>query len=1310
MKYPIILLFLSACICLNTAAQSFKYLNIEDGLSSHRVYQIKKDNTGFVWFATYRGIDRYDGSEIKTYKLSHNEKTNDNYTTFTKMETDKQGNLWTAIEDGRIYSYNKELDQFDIRINIRDSLSQICFLSSIYFDASDRIWISGSQGLLLYNLVDNTLVNTGLFADNAPTCVTNKNYNEYFIGTQNGVFTVRDEGNFKLTIIEDNKLTAFCGKVESLLQHKYKLFIGTESHSVQVLNSQNKECVLLNPIIPNKPVRSIRAYNQENILIGVDGGGVYAINPDKYQLINSYIADDDVAEGLKGNTVYDILVDDNQCIWIGTFTNAVTVVEPNKSDVKIVRHEYNNINSLINDCVNAIIEDSEGDVWYGTNNGVSCYNEKEDKWTHYLNDKEDRKVILTLAEDKHRRIWVGGYGIGVFCIDKKNNTIKPFEKYNEATKTGLPTDYVYSIFADDSTVWFGGMPGGLTEYNMDRNTFRYYYLDATGSMINLNDSILLCGTDGNLAIINKRTSAVQRVQNYYAGEEGKSMRSLYMENAENIWAGSERSGLVCYNPQTGEAITYNMDNGLISNEIYSIEGDDFGRIWFANSQNLSYLDLKTKEIIGMGEYMGLKKMGYNNHVSHKRKNGYIMFGTIDGAIEFFPIEKPTELSKGKLIFTDFRLYYNSVKVGDDSPLRVAIDETSDIALTHDQNSFSFTFSSINFMYPGRVEYLYSLDGFDHQWFRAKNKMANYTNINPGKYVFRLKAIDKDSKELIEERNIKIEIGRPFWASNWAITFYVILVLTIILFVVQFIKNKVEKRNSKDKIQFFINVAHDIRTPVALIKAPLSELEERKELSTEGKAILGIAIKNTERLFHMISQLLDIQKADMSALRFIVSKNELLNYLRGKATQFSVEAGHKNQSLNFHTQCKAPLYVWFDREKMDRIVNNLISNAIKYTPEGGSIDITLTEDEKRWYVSVKDTGIGIPQSEQKYLFKRFFRARNAINSRETGSGIGLLLAKKLIKLHYGEITFDSKEGAGTEFKLSFFKGKDYFVRNNKLEEYIANEAPKVQVIEEEKTEETGIDAEATDTRVKVMLVEDNEDMRTYLKGSLSRNYAVIEAVDGQEALEKVAESNPDIIISDIMMPRLNGDVMCKTLKQSVNTSHIPVILLTALTEKENIVKGLDDGADDYITKPFDVTVLKARIRNLLRNRQKIRDIVVSSEASYKEVEYISPLDKEFMEKVVTLIEEHLDDFEFSINELCNAMAMSRSSLYNKLKAITGQGPNDFIRIVRLNKAAELLKAQRYNVTEVAVLTGFSDTKYFSTAFKKQFGKSPSKYTG
>lgn len=1315
--YVLFLTFIQA-----TFAQYFRYLNIENGLSSHKVLQIQKDATGFMWFVTYMGIDRYDGSEIKSYKFSYNGVVDNNYLTSTKMMVDKNGVIWVTIQDGRVYKYDKTIDDFSLEINLPQIVNKQGFLVyHAYFDSFDRIWISTTIGLYIYDLGTKNIQEIRVLSGVMPSTVTNKNYNEYYIGTDQGVFTIRDDGNAKFSLVENNTLTENCGRVISLLYHKYKLYIGTESKGAFVLDAQSKKSISLSSAIAEKPIRAIKVADNGEILIGCDGMGMYVISSDDYRLINHYMADNNILDGIQANSVYDILVDESQSIWIGTFTNGVTIIQPHTSDINVIKHEYRNYNSLINNCVNALFEDSDGDMWYGTDNGVSCFFSKEKKWHHYLNDRVHKAVILSITQDAMGRIWVGSYGIGLYCIDKKNGTIKSYRKGIPTLERSINTDYIFSLLADDENLWIGGILGNLTQYNIYQDNYKQHRIESVGVMQELNDSILLCGGAVGFSILNRNTGIFRTINYMDGGKDLYAVRSFYIENASNIWLATEGNGLVRYNMQTEKFDTYKVENGLLSNYIYGAEGDDEGRLWFTTERDLSYMELQSGKVVNMGEYMGVNSLNYNPEASYRRKNGNIVFGSTDGAVEFAPIGKPDGQTGSRLIFTDFKLFYNSVKVGENSPLDAAINETSSISLAHNQNSFSFNFSSINFRYPKSIEYNYKLEGFDQQWYKAQNKIVNYTNINPGRYSFRLQAVEKDSGELIEERVIQINIAKPLWQSGWAIAAYILFLLLIIYFVVQYLNYKIDKRNSKEKIQFFINVAHDIRTPVSLIKAPLSELEENENLSLQGQSALQIAIKNTERLFMLVTQLLDFQKADLSALRFIVSENELLPYMQEKMAQFSVQAGSRHHTLTFHTECVPPFRVWLDREKMDRILNNLLSNAIKYTPDGGQINVTLTEDDKKWYLSVKDTGMGIPQSEQKYLFKRFFRARNAINSREPGSGIGLLLTRKLVKLHQGEITFESKEGAGTEFRLAFFKGNDYFQKNNRTEGNMNSKLPSVkvpveQVVTVKETTESVKEiplpteniSDTSTVKEKILLVEDNDEMRTYLRNSLSTIYTIIEGLDGQDALEKIPEVNPDLIISDIMMPRMNGDAMCRIIKSSVETSHIPIILLTALTEKKNIVKGLDDGADDYVTKPFDITVLKARIRNLLRNRQKIRDIVVSTDTPYQDAEYISPLDKEFMEKVVILIEEHMENTEFSINNLCNEMAMSRSSLYNKLKAITGQGPNDFIRIVRLKKAAELLKSQRYNVTEAAILTGFPDTKYFSTAFKKQFGQSPSKF--
>ncbi len=571
------------------------------------------------------------------------------------------------------------------------------------------------------------------------------------------------------------------------------------------------------------------------------------------------------------------------------------------------------------------------------------------------------------------------------------------------------------------------------------------------------------------------------------------------------------------------------------------------------------------------------------------------------------------------------------------------------------------------------------------------------NLSSGKYVFRLRAFDKYTGQQVGERSLDIVIHNPYWVSWWALLLYFILLFVFVCMFVQYRRHKVNEGRIRDKIRSFISIAHDIRTPVTLIKAPLSELEAQEGLPEQGKKTVAVAMKNVEKLMGMITQLLELQKTELHAEECLkVSPYDIKAYLEEKMAEFHLAAMQKSVGIELEVEPDMPK-VWIDREKMDHIIDNLLSNALKYT-EKGVIHILVKTARKKWTIEVKDTGIGIPKEEQGNIFHEYYRAQNAMNFEETGSGIGLMITRRIVKQHHGTISFSSVEGQGTTFTVTF---------PQRIKASVAVEAKADG--REEAQAATGAVHEETERAGKnvLLLAEDDADMREYLVDSLSSEYKVVAVPDGGKALETAREINPDIIISDIVMPVLEGDELCRILKSSVDTSHIPIILLTALSERENIIFGLEAGANDYIIKPFDLSVLKVRIRNILQNRQHLRETVLAMDAQPEETDYTSQLDKEFLDKVMKVIEEELSDSEFSINDFCRMLGMSRTSVYNKIKTLTGQGPNDFIRIVRLNKAKELLVSRKYSIGEVANMVGFSDPKYFSTCFKKQFGTSPSK---
>lgn len=1307
MKNRKTLLFILLIFSVHAYAISFRNLSAENGLSSNRVFQIEKDTTGFMWFVTYMGINRYDGTEIRDYKLNDQGVTEEIYFPSTKMVKDRTGCIWIALHDGRIFTYNKRMDDFELVIDIRKKLvSPNHVISSITFDKKNQLWICTNMGLYQYKQGDCLQSILPLKDKFVNIVVQQEDHSKYFAATSEAVYGMEETEKGNYVICEKYALPSSCSRIESLLYNKGKLYIGTESKSVFIIHTLTNQYTYLNHIIPNLPVRAITQVKDNQVLIGTDGSGLYIIDAATDRLVTSYIVDDDVSEGLKGNSVYDTYVDNAGCIWVATYTNGITIINASSPKIAYTRHELKDSNSLINNHVNVIFEDTEGDLWYGTNNGISVYSKLKKQWKHFLHNQENKAVILSICQDKEGSIWVGGYGIGAYRIDKRSGSTYSLLTQGGSTPKVLTAYHIYAIYADGANLWFGSLDNGLIQYDVRKKSFRHHRIESIGDIKPLNDSILLCGTANGLVVFNKNTSHFKEYLNLGDRIQNRAIRNLIPVSSKEIWMSTEGNGIICYNMDAGSYTSYTGKEGMKSNYIHSLQLDDLNRLWFTTNKEIAYIDLKTKTVVNIGEYIGMNQLEYSYHVACKRRNGHLVFGTSNqGAVEFLPLSKPDIDLACKLQITDFKLFYSSVKVGGEySLLTQTVNETNSISLAYNQNSFSFAFSSVNFTYQHLISYTYKLEGFDEEWHVAPdNNMINYTNISPGNYKFRLRALNKDSGEVIDERELTIGVSRPYWQSAGAWSLYVLLVAFLLRFVIQYIKNKIDKRYSREKIRFFVNVAHDIRTPVSLIKAPLNDLEESETLSAKGKQSLDIAIRNTERLFLMVSQLLDFEKADLSALRLIVTSNELAKYMRERVSLFEVEAEHRQIRLTCDIDFDNSV-VWFDAEKMDKIVNNLLSNAIKYTKAGGQVHVKVYQDEKKWFLIVTDTGIGIPASEQKYLFNSFFRAKNAINSKETGSGIGLLFTRKLVKLHKGEITFSSKEGVGTEFSLAFRKGEGHLRLDNKLNGYLGNASSTI-LLSGERQEEKNTEEKR---KITLLLAEDNDEMRLFLNNSLSADYSIVEAANGEEALDMATRINPDLIISDIMMPMLNGDEMCARLKGSMETSHIPVILLTALANKEDIIKGLDCGADDYVTKPFDISILKARIRTILANRKKIREAALAGNIPTTDIEYATPLDKEFMEKILTLIDENMEDPEFSINNLCVKLGMSRSSLYNKLKSLTDQAPNDFIRILRLKKAVSLLHTHKYNISEIATMTGFPDSSYFSTAFKKQYGMSPRKY--
>ena len=818
------------------------------------------------------------------------------------------------------------------------------------------------------------------------------------------------------------------------------------------------------------------------------------------------------------------------------------------------------------------------------------------------------------------------------------------------------------------------------------------------------------GTATGLYLLEKESGKYQRIE---LPVESMYIYSLYQARNGLLYIGTSGSGLLIYDPEKRTFTHYHRDNSaLISNNIYTILSDTDDDIIMSTENGLSSYYPAEKLFHNWTKDQGLMASHFNAASGTLRKNGNFIFGSSDGAIEFNKEMKIPRKYSSKMVLSDLTIFYQTVYPGDEnSPLSTDIDDTKELELSYSQNIFSLKVSSINYDYPSNILYSWKLEGFYDQWSRPGNEnIIRFTNLSPGEYTLHIRAVSNEDKRIVlEERTMKISIAQPIWLSFWAMLVYAIVLAVIAIITLRIIILRKQRKVSDEKIHFFINTAHDIRTPLTLIKAPLEEIREREALTKDGISNMNTALRNVNALLRLTTNLINFERADVYSSELYISEYELNTYLTETFNAFRPYASVKHINFTYESNFRY-LNVWIDKEKMDSILKNIISNALKYTPENGSVHIYASETNDSWNVEVNDTGIGIPANEQKKLFKIHFRGSNAINSKVTGSGIGLMLVWKLVHLHKGKINLSSVEHQGSSIKISFPKDSKHFHKAHlatRTRELSTEQVPHVSPAEIYEKAKKQHDQNLQ----RLLIVEDNDELRNYLTHTLSDNYTVQTCSNGKEALTIVKEYMPELIISDIMMPEMRGDELCAAIKNDIETSHIPIILLTALNDEKNILEGLKIGADEYIVKPFNIGILKATIANLLTNRALLKSKYANLEVS--EEEEVSPncatdLDWKFIATVKKSVEENIDNPAFNVDVLCNLLNMSRTSFYNKLKALTDQAPADYIRLIRLKRAAALLKTGQHSVTEISELTGFNDVKYFREVFKKHFKVSPSKY--
>ena len=1258
---------------LRAGAEGF--VTLDNILSSRKVYQVTQDSDGFIWMFTQNGVDRYDGNAVKTYRLEDAPQSRDQILSSTKFFLDAGGSLQIAVKNGTVYRYDRELDTFLLTVDLRDIYPGISLFCA-YALKDGTTLLGTSHGVLRFGNGDITAC---YLEKQSVTTITEDDGGRIYLGTNEAVYC-----------LDDSAVSTLCSPVNasSLLYCDGDLFIGTSSDGLKVMGGDGR-LRDYGQLSIKVPIRKMLKDTENHLVAGSDGDGVFIFDLSSGRLAEHCLAEDSAPSSLSGNTVSDLCLDNLGNLWVATTTDWVCHQNKGAPHIERYHHQPGNPNSLSSNHVNVIYEDNSGSVWFGTNDSVCKFDAQTQTWTAY--PMPTPGVVLAMTRDSEGELWVGGYGFPLFRINPKNKACTVFRdgKYN----------YVYSLISEKDNVWIGGLDEELIRYNIKEDALSSFPINNVGDIKDLHGGMLGLATSAGMSLLDTSTGEMREFTSF--GQDGvKSAVRCLAGDGKAFWMGTDGAGLISYDTERDEYKFFTTSTGLSSNSITSVVMDSTGNLWFTTSDVLYRIDSTGGSPANMNSFIGVDRGYFNPNSSCRLSDGRIMLGTADGAILFnpadFKMNKPEKITP---VIFDFTILDTSADGEESSVTNVNLSDRIKLKSSH--NSFSFVISALDFQSQYRLKFSSQLSGYDKapRLFESSSRI-DYYNIPSGRYTYILKVMDKFTGDTLGEKRIGIVIKTPALLSWWAKVIYLAIISAFIFLVVAWFRRRSYNKVMAEKINTFVNFAHDLKTPITLIKTPLNELEQRDDVPEQIRSTIATANRNSDKLMSMINRLLDIRKNDTSWESIRLTDVDCSDYLESTLSEFIYSARKKGIDLSYDVSPELTT-IWIDREKMDLIINNILSNSVKYT-ENGFIRVTAVSDRKNWSLIIKDTGIGIPADFQSKLFRGSYRADNAKECDEYGYGIGMMITRQLVHQHHGTISFSSTcggESSGTTFTVSF--PKQYKASASVIFEEESAKAATEDAFKEEERENG-------DRRNCIMVVEDDGDTLAYIRSSLESEFTVCTAPDGRSALDVICEKNPDIVISDVLMPIMNGYDLCRNIKSDISTSHIPVLLLTGMTDRESVIRGLESGADDYIIKPFDMAVLKARLKNILSERQRLREAFLYSNTATARNEYSNKLDQEFIDKVVSVVQKELANPEFQIVDLCRELAMSRTAFYNKLKSLTGQGPNDFIRNFRLEKSKDYLAEHRYSIAEVSDMVGFSDAKYFSICFKKQFGISPSKF--
>ena len=1304
---------------------TFKHITSANGLPQNYVRSVIQDSRGFMWFTTFDGIVRYDGYSFKTYRRYDNGLDTGLMLYVTE---DAAGNLWVGTEMG-LYCYDIDTDQFT-RISSyfpKDFGIQRAILK-IKAVGEDQIWVyTGKGGIYRIDVIDkkNNKYQLKQYLSSyyyfPSLCIP---FNGYYLTVAEGKVYAFDKvrntfERFQEDILED---------VDQIFVHKQQLYL-LKKGLAYLYNEKTSTLFQLT----NHPGREL-FISSDNQLWVSSFDGLYRTS------LKGLTPERAMETVFSGNPWTTSFTEDSfGNIWIGTYRNGTFCFHKNQTPFQ---------KSMSGKNIECMSTDHSGNYWIGSLNGEVCVLDSTQKQimgkTIFPND-----MIHTIyGQESSNKVWVGTmHGLYEAWIESNKQIV-----YQKTPGINIPS--IRSIVQDSCFLWIASYNNGVTLYNYStQQSVVTYKTDSEvlplpsntiRTILKDRENNLWVGTAEGLVVLNGKerftSSPIFRKFSFATHQNNLLFQDniVHIREAKNgdIWVGTLDNGLYYLkrNPSTNDwnYQWINVQKGLSNNCIKAISEDNNSFIWVATNKGLNRIDPQTLSVKIYQLNDGLANNEFSERAYIEKRNGTLYFGGINGITSFTPAVFTEDTILPKLSFVNLSINNKTLKVGEEVNRQILLERsilnTDKLTLSSRNNNFSFDFVALHFTSTDKIIYKYKLEGFDKDWMSAGYRKAiTYTNLNPGEYKLKIKSSEEYSGKESICKEIDIIVKPPFYKSTWAYCIYVAIIIISVYLVVSFYSSKLKLRASleyekkekkqieelnQSKLRFFTNISHEFRTPLTLIVSQLEMLMERSDIQPLVYSKLVNIHRNTLRMKRLITELLDFRKQEQGFEKFKYSKQDIYAFLDEIYLSFKEYARGKQINLEFLNKDKN-LEVWFDVVQLEKVIYNLLSNAFKYTPLGGTISLSVQEYENSVVVTVSDTGVGIAEESLDKIFDRFYQVDSMNNQK--GTGIGLALAKSIIEAHKGKISVRSMEGKGTTFVVELPLGDSHITDAQKIatpdidsscisELTVYGSQVPADVVDDE-----NVDNQSDETRSKILIVEDNEELRGLLARLFSKIYTVYEAQDGEEGFEKTKEVQPDIVLSDIMMPKMSGIEMCRKIKSNFETSHIPVILLTAQTAEEYTMQGLKMGADDYVTKPFNVKHLFMRCNNLVNSRKLLQQKYAKQMDNNVDILATNSADYQFMEQCVACVEQNLDNPDFDVNMFAQAMNTGRTKLFLKVKGITGQTPNDFILNIRLKKAQMLLKQMdTKTVSEIAYEVGFNSPSYFIKRFRELFGVTPAQY--